>query len=1306
MTLPLTDLGPLIADPLATATPQLSAQVADSRHPLALLPVRLETRMFDLPDGTVELRIRVYPDKIHVDAHDPALSADEAGAGRTYWRAQWQAGSDEPKLRLAWQQLTDRFEPGRAAWIARAMAPTNAAHRGPTVTPAFPDPGPARTTQRVPVARLLPARWTATAYRDGQVAASVTGFDVRPDLAVAPDITADVTVVDDAPATDAGMRWMIDFAEAEAAGMALRLPLGNEPRADVLVVSGVRGEADDALALAALLDAHHFTDGLAFVSPGTPSNNASGERAGYASRDRRGERSYAVEAAQQPPEAGSNADLVARALGVAVQTLAVEGGAERDDAAAAMRAALWPATWGYYLTQFGGLALEDADWAREHATAFLHPGGALPVLRCGRQPYGLLAVTSLGRLASDDARLTRVRDLLAALRDVVWRPALGAVPRVGRSSDPNGDVIDVLRTDAIAATVAVRRMVGPHYLRHLRLFLGEDLDAFGFWARLQALTGALAGRVGIGLIPARQLIYQGGVRPITAPLVGDVGYLADLLAVTDPDALARPVPDQPVPLLHALLRHALLRTFAESGARLLGRLELVRDAELVDLVPAQPQTPTWPWQRAQQVPGTTQTVAQALGDTSHGPIADLRAALSTLSASTPDVLERQLRQHLDATSHRLDAWVTSLANRRLAEVRAAAPQGITVGGYGWVEGLRRESRTTTTQLPPDEPGPLLATDADPGFIHAPSLTQASAAALLRNAHLAHGGAENGPYAILLTSSRVRTARRLLDGVRQGQPLGALLGYSFERRLRDRQLDDLIDPLRGVGPRPGETGEQARAAGHAVDGLVLHRAWNMDPDAVLAALPGLGDRRPRLVNALNMLAAEIDAAADAVTAEGVHQLVRGNLARSAISLDAIAGSDAPPPPLDFLRTPRTGTAVTHRVAVLLRADLALPAGWSPDTPRARAEPVLNAWAGHLLGPPPAEFVGTAPLDLLAADEAPASPLRTVAAALQKLISGARGLDGADLQPPHADPQPGLDLDEFEHRAAAAQAALAAATPAEAASFGIPAGAVEGPAGELVAAAVTAEMQRRVAEAERHAAAPSGEAPAARRQRIERRFGAVFGPGFVAVPRFAASTAADLTASVTDPALTDDPLAAETWLLRMERLRPALARFGTATRAAQVLGGTHSALVQLAQVPHQAGQRWVGLPLDGRPLRQGVVSLALHGIPADLIGQLAGLLVDEWTEVIPSATETTGIAFRYDPPDAMAPQAILLAVAPVPGQAWTVGTLNQVLLETLDLAHLRTVGPDLLGDALQYLPAAVLAFNPDGDAVATDLNPLTR
>ena len=101
-----------------------------------------------------------------------------------------------------------------------------------------------------------------------------------------------------------------------------------------------------------------------------------------------------------------------------------------------------------------------------------------------------------------------------------------------------------------------------------------------------------------------------------------------------------------------------------------------------------------------------------------------------------------------------------------------------VGGYGWVEDLRAgDARARSPTVPRRAGAAGRAAPDDPGFIHAPSLNQASAAALLRNAHLAHGGDRDGPYAIELTSARVRLAKQLFDGVRQGQPIGALLGYT-------------------------------------------------------------------------------------------------------------------------------------------------------------------------------------------------------------------------------------------------------------------------------------------------------------------------------------------------------------------------------------------------------------------------------------------------------------------------------------------------------------------------------------------------
>ena len=142
--------------------------------------------------------------------------------------------------------------------------------------------------------------------------------------------------------------------------------------------------------------------------------------------------------------------------------------------------------------------------------------------------------------------------------------------------------------------------------------------------------------------------------------------------------------------------------------------------------------------------------------------------------------------------------------------------------------------------------------------------------------------------------------------------------------------------------------------------------------------------------------------------------------------------------------------------------------------------------------------------------------------------------------------------------------------------------------------------------------------------------------------------------------------------------------------------------IAQLPYDADDRWVGLPLEaGKSLPGGKLSLAVQSAaPVDVRQPLAGLLIDEWVEVVPSATETTGIAFQYDQPNAAPPQTILVAVPPEVDSPWTVWSLQQVLLETLDLARIRAVDPDALDEVGHYLPALYFACNTAGDTVSTD------
>jgi len=213
--------------------------------------------------------------------------------------------------------------------------------------------------------------------------------------------------------------------------------------------------------------------------------------------------------------------------------------------------------------------------------------------------------------------------------------------------------------------------------------------------------------------------------------------------------------------------------------------------------------------------------------------------------------------------------------------------------------------------------------------------------------------------------------------------------------------------------------------------------------------------------------------------------------------------------------------------------------------------------------------------------------------------------------------------------------------------------------------------------------------------------------VALPRFTHVGAADLAASLADKAalLGTDLLAHYAWFQRMERVREPLTLLGLVLREAEALGSPETLRLGVAQLPRgSGGERWVGLPIPaGKAMPDGSLSLILQGADKiDFTKPLAGLLVDEWVEVVPNRNETTGIAFQFDPPDTCAPQAILLAVPAVPGKTWTVGTLNRVLIETFELARMRGLDPAALGDVAHYLPALHFAFNVDGDAVATDFS----
>ena len=166
-----------------------------------------------------------------------------------------------------------------------------------------------------------------------------------------------------------------------------------------------------------------------------------------------------------------------------------------------------------------------------------------------------------------------------------------------------------------------------------------------------------------------------------------------------------------------------------------------------------------------------------------------------------------------------------------------------------------------------------------------------------------------------------------------------------------------------------------------------------------------------------------------------------------------------------------------------------------------------------------------------------------------------------------------------------------------------------------------------------------------------------------------------------------------------------------RAGVAAAGGRPGSLGVAQLPFSAGERWVALPAEpGGTVAQGrtsIVALSVDGA-VQVGASLAGLFVDEWVEVVPNTAEVTGIACNVDEPASQPPQAVLIAVTPPGEPRWGVDVLEAILLETLDLAHLRAAGPEQIApnsDLDQLLPALYVGLNLHGDTVSTDLTRLT-
>jgi hypothetical protein len=166
--------------------------------------------------------------------------------------------------------------------------------------------------------------------------------------------------------------------------------------------------------------------------------------------------------------------------------------------------------------------------------------------------------------------------------------------------------------------------------------------------------------------------------------------------------------------------------------------------------------------------------------------------------------------------------------------------------------------------------------------------------------------------------------------------------------------------------------------------------------------------------------------------------------------------------------------------------------------------------------------------------------------------------------------------------------------------------------------------------------------------------------------------------------DEPV--RDWLFGVARVREKLRHFEQLVLWTGAFGRPEPELhpvqlpFQLPEPPDPPGSdpvpvyHWLALEHPPKAQRPGERLLyTAHYAKPFAAGKQTGVLLDEWTELLPAEQETTGLTFHHDRPQSEAPQAFLLLTSPEVGKPWAWADVVDAVSETFDLVKQRAVEP---------------------------------
>ena len=506
-----------------------------------------------------------------------------------FWEKVWRAGGTEAAIVAERPGLETAVGAATAQRIVEEFTPVNLAQP--------PGAGETRATNGVQVAvitftplddldlrrtswsrasrvRLLPERLVLTAWRGDTIEIEAESALIQTPLAVGPDPagTGNEQLKPDGDDLQIpeSIRWMFDFERALEVGMAFRVnltPTQATAGFTRIVVLGVRvssAQAEGKKELEALLEDHlHSRTGFELLPQGTATNNTEDESTGFNVHGNP-DASFDTGFSEQPaftvesdPLLRRDGEWFAQLLGISpalAQRIPNAGGRDQIEARA-MNLALWPGTLGYMMRTMMAPVFADPDIeaTRTYFARYVSGRGAIPAVRVGAQPYGILPVTSFkvvnwfdgdrfSRVAmffnqGFTGYLKRLRTLLMQIEQD-WDAQLAKVSFVGKSGngvDPQQVLLDVLGLHASSVEFHSLKADSESHKYHLLSLLSHPL-ATALLKNLPSKADALAllqrlGYAGTQEPDAVKKLFSGRTPPLKGAVIDTVEF-----SETDPVA--------------------------------------------------------------------------------------------------------------------------------------------------------------------------------------------------------------------------------------------------------------------------------------------------------------------------------------------------------------------------------------------------------------------------------------------------------------------------------------------------------------------------------------------------------------------------------------------------------------------------------------------------------------------------------------------------------------------------------------------------------------------------------------------------